>query len=94
MKYTKQDFLKAAKKGEVSMIDAKHIVSLLKPQTLNIKLTEYAYPANDGCCLDFGTITTINGKELPCNSIDTVNIIKQILTHLGYKVNITQEFPE
>jgi hypothetical protein len=28
-KYTKQEFLDAAKLGEVSMIDAKHIVSLL-----------------------------------------------------------------
>lgn len=27
--YTKEDFLKAAEAGEVSMIDAKHIVSLL-----------------------------------------------------------------
>jgi hypothetical protein len=27
--YTKQDFLNAAEAGEVSMIDAKHIVSLL-----------------------------------------------------------------
>ena len=29
MKYTKEQFLKAAELGEVSMIDAKHIVSLL-----------------------------------------------------------------
>lgn len=29
MKYTKEQFLKAAEIGEVSMIDAKHIVSLL-----------------------------------------------------------------
>jgi hypothetical protein len=28
-RYTKQEFLDAAKLGEVSMIDAKHIVSLL-----------------------------------------------------------------
>ena len=28
-RYTKQEFLNAAKLGEVSMIDAKHIVSLL-----------------------------------------------------------------
>ena len=28
-KYTKQEFLDAAKLGEVSMIDAKHVVSLL-----------------------------------------------------------------
>ena len=29
MTYTKEEFLKAAEIGEVSMIDAKHIVSLL-----------------------------------------------------------------
>jgi hypothetical protein len=29
MKYTKEQFLKSAELGEVSMIDAKHIVSLL-----------------------------------------------------------------
>ena len=29
MKYTKEQFLKAAELGEVSMIDAKHICSLL-----------------------------------------------------------------
>ena len=29
MKYTKEQFLKAAELGEVSMIDAKHIISLL-----------------------------------------------------------------
>lgn len=29
MKYTKEEILKAAEIGEVSMIDAKHIVSLL-----------------------------------------------------------------
>ena len=28
-KYTKEEFLKAAEMGEVSMIDAKHVVSLL-----------------------------------------------------------------
>ena len=28
-KYTKEEFLKAAEIGEVSMIDAKHVVSLL-----------------------------------------------------------------
>lgn len=33
MKYTKEDFLKAAELGEVSMIDARHIVSLLDEVT-------------------------------------------------------------
>ena len=35
-KYTKEEFLKAAELGEVSMIDAKHIVSLLD----DVKITD------------------------------------------------------
>ena len=35
-KYTKEEFLKAAELGEVSMIDAKHIVSLLD----EVKITD------------------------------------------------------
>jgi hypothetical protein len=38
-KYTKEEFLKAAEIGEVSMIDAKHIVSLLD----EIKMTRKEY---------------------------------------------------
>ena len=37
MKYTKQEILKAAKIGEVSMIDARHIVSLLDEAKSEIK---------------------------------------------------------
>ena len=38
-KYTKEDFLKAAELGEVSMIDAKHIVSRLD----EVKMTREEY---------------------------------------------------
>ena len=38
-KYTKEEFLKAAELGEVSMIDAKHIVSLLD----EVKMTREEY---------------------------------------------------
>ena len=38
-KYTKEEFLKAAELGEVSMIDAKHIVSLLD----EVKMTRKEY---------------------------------------------------
>ncbi len=38
-KYTKEDFLKAAELGEVSMIDAKHIVSRLD----EVKITREEY---------------------------------------------------
>ena len=38
-KYTKEEFLRAAELGEVSMIDAKHIVSLLD----EVKMTRKEY---------------------------------------------------
>lgn len=38
-KYTKQEFLKAAEIGEVSMIDAKHVVSLLDEARAALKGT-------------------------------------------------------
>lgn len=57
-------------------------------EELNIKLTEYCHKCGDGCCTNYGTITEINGEELPCHNQDAETILKQVLEHLGYKVNI------
>jgi hypothetical protein len=38
--YSKEDFLKAAEEGEVSMIDAEHVVSLLDEVRKPVPLTE------------------------------------------------------
>ena len=57
---------------------------------LNIKIEEYNYACSDGCCLNYGTITTVNGIELPCHNQDTQTIVKQILEHLGYAVNFIE----
>ena len=57
---------------------------------LNIKLEEYDYQCGDGCCDTYGTVTTVNGIELPCHNQDTETIVKQILEHLGYKVNFIE----
>mgnify|MGYP003338018832 CR=1 FL=1 len=37
---------------------------------------------------NYGTITTVNGVELPCHNQNAETILKQVLEHLGYKVEI------
>jgi hypothetical protein len=59
---------------------------------LNIQLNEYNHQCGDGCCDIYGTITTINGVELSCHNQDTYTIVKQILEHLGYEVEITETY--
>lgn len=55
---------------------------------LKVKLHEYGYSCSDGCCYNYGTITTVNDIELPCHNQDTETILRQVLEHLGYKVEI------
>lgn len=55
---------------------------------LRIKLTDYGYSCSDGCCYTYGTITTVNGIELPFHNQDAGTILQQVLEHLGYKVEI------
>lgn len=57
---------------------------------LNIKIEEYGYSCGYGCCYNYGTVTTVNDVELPCHNQDTETIVKQILEHLGYKVNFIE----
>lgn len=66
-------------------IGAKPIVS---GSVLKIKLHEYGYHCSDGCCYNYGTITTVNGVELPCHNQDAGTILSQVLEHLGYKVEV------
>jgi hypothetical protein len=53
---------------------------------LNITFEEYGYSCSDGCCYDYGTITTVNGVELETHNQDPETMVSQILEHLGYKV--------
>lgn len=55
---------------------------------LNINLTDYGYSCGDGCCYNYGTVTKVNGVELPCHNQDVGTILSQVLEHLGYKVEI------
>lgn len=52
-------------------------------KTLKITFQEYGYHCGDGCCYDYGTITTVNGIQLPTHNQDPETIVRQILQHLG-----------
>ena len=59
---------------------------------LKITFTEYGYSCGDGCCYNYGTITTVNGIELPLHSDDGYTMVQQVLEHLGYKVEVEYLF--
>ena len=59
---------------------------------VNIILEEYMTTCGDGCCTDFGTIVTVNGVETPSRNDDTETILKEVLEHLGFKVNIERKY--
>jgi hypothetical protein len=59
---------------------------------VKIHFSEYWYKCGDGCCDDYGTITTVNGEELEFRNEDTSTIVKGILEKLGYEVEITHDY--
>jgi hypothetical protein len=56
---------------------------------LTINIHQYSYSSADGGSYNYGTITTLNGNELPCRNNDIESVIRQLLEHLGYNVEIT-----
>jgi hypothetical protein len=59
-----------------------------KGSSLKITFKEYGYSCGDGCCYNYGTITTVNDIELPSHNQNAETIVSQILEHLGYKVEV------
>lgn len=55
---------------------------------VKIELHEYGYHCGDGCCYNYGTITKVNGVEMSAHNQDAETIVRQILEHLGYEVEI------
>jgi hypothetical protein len=58
-------------------------------QPLNINLHEFGYSCGDGCCYNYGTVVTVNNIELDSNDQEAGTMLKNVLDHLGYNVNIT-----
>ena len=65
---------------------------MIEKKKVKISLHEYLYHCGDGCCTDYGTVTTVNGVELEFNNQDTSTILTKVLEHLGYEVEIEQTY--
>jgi hypothetical protein len=62
-----------------------------KPK-IKIDLIEYNYDCADGCCTTYGTITKVNDIKLHFHNQDAGSIVQQILEHLGYEVELNEEY--
>ena len=61
-------------------------------QKVTIVLDDYDYDCGDGCCTNYGTTTMVDGVELFSHNQDPETILKQVLEHLGFEVDITQTY--
>lgn len=59
---------------------------------VKVELHDYNYTCGDGCCDTYGTIVKVNGKELPYHNQDVNTILRQVLEHLGYEVEIEESY--
>jgi|TARA_B110000495_G_C22463919_1_gene288415 hypothetical protein len=59
---------------------------------VKIELDEYYNNCSDGCCTNYGTTTTVNGKELDYHNQDVGTILKGVLEELGYSVEIIETY--
>jgi len=59
---------------------------------VKIELDEYYHNCGDGCCTTYGTVTTVNGKQLDCHNQDVGTILEQVLTELGYEPEIIETY--
>lgn len=55
-----------------------------------IELDEYIYDCADGCCTNYGTTTSVNGVKLELHNQDVGTILKMVLEHLGYEVELIE----
>ena len=59
-------------------------------EKLKIELKDYIYECGDGCCTDYGTIVKVNGEKMPYHNQDVGTILRQVLEHLGYEVEVEE----
>lgn len=62
-----------------------------KPK-IKIELDEWFYTCGDGCCTEYGTTTKVNGEEMPLINQDAGTIVKMVLEHLGYEVELINTY--
>jgi len=61
-------------------------------QKIKIEIDDWMYDCGDGCCTNYGTTTTVNGKEMPLINQDAGTIVRMVLEHLGYEVELIETY--
>ena len=61
-------------------------------EKLKIDLIDWTYDCGDGCCINYGTTTKVNGVEMPLINQDVATILEMVLKHLGYEVEIEEHY--
>jgi len=59
---------------------------------LRIEMNEWEYCCADGCCTNYGTTTKVNGEEMPLRNQDAGTIVRMVLEHLGYEVELVETY--
>ncbi len=59
---------------------------------VDIKLIDRTWSCGDGCCINFDTKVIVNGVELDSESQNIGSIVKAILEHLDYEVEIEETY--
>lgn len=65
-------------------------IEKLEKEKLRVELNHYHSECGDGCCTNYGTITTVNGVEMEVHNQDAGTILREVLIHLGYKAEIIE----
>ena len=62
-----------------------------KPK-IKIEIDEWMYDCSDGCCTNYGTTTKVNGEEMPLINQEAGTIVRMVLEHLGYEVELIETY--
>ncbi len=64
---------------------------MAQKEKLKIKMIDYCHFCTDGYCLDYGTITEVNGHQMAVVNQDAATILECVLEFLGYEVEVELE---
>jgi hypothetical protein len=59
---------------------------------LVIEFNEYDYNCADGCCNYWGLQVMVDGVVMNADNLDVQTQVRQILEHLGYRVEIINKY--
>lgn len=59
---------------------------------LEIELTNWSNSCADGCCYEYGLETKVNGVVIDTHNGGLSVVLQKVLEHLGYKVNINEDY--